>query len=830
MFRNKRSANSKRRQLRLEFLESRDLLNTIPLNDLGPGLYQGFTGGLYPGGQDTRPAAFEAAGESIAQQIVPLNAAGNVDLAQGRIVMISVGMSNTTLEFGSGGPGSFVPRADADPSRNPQLTIVDGAQFGAAANGWTDPNATEWTIVDQRLAAAGVTPQQVEVAWIKEAEKVPSSLGPFPTHAQVLEQDLSAIVRNLLIRYPHIRIAYVSSRTHAYTTVPTALNPEPYAYESGFATQWLITNQINGTGNLNYDPAHGTVVAPYLSWGPYLWADGTSPRSDGFTWLPTDVIYDHIHPSANGIAKVADQLLAFFKTDPTATPWFLRTTASGQAPTVDVSSVTMPGGAPLAVQFTANASDPNGSIVQYAWTFDDGDFSLAQNPDIIFYVPGTYHVHLTVTDSLGYTALRVVIITVPAQTPDHVFISHLYQDLLGRAVDATGLEGWGAELDQGLMTRTQVAQGLVGSEEDRTDVVDSLFENVLGSAPDAATLMNDVSALAQGLTAEQLEANLLGSDEYLVKHSDTDAGFLMALYPAILQRPATTAELQAGEQALASGTTRTALATMLLATSESDTLEVQGLYESFFHTLPNATTQASLVAELQQGTSNEQVMIELAGSDAYAEANGGNANQLYVQRLYQDLLQRTADPAGLSGWTSDLDSGAMTRQRVVQAFLGSPEYRTVQVEDQYQALLHRPVDPGAVIFFGNYLAQGNTVENLDAFLAGSAEYFQNRGGGTIDGFLNALYLDALGRPIDSASQAVWEQALASGATRSAVAAVVYGSSEYDQHLVNQLFQRFLGRLPDPSELSTQVGALQNGVHDESVIAALVTSTEYFLIP
>src|SRR4029078_13332002 len=34
----------------------------IPLNDLGPGFYQGFQGGLYPGGQNARPPAHEAAG------------------------------------------------------------------------------------------------------------------------------------------------------------------------------------------------------------------------------------------------------------------------------------------------------------------------------------------------------------------------------------------------------------------------------------------------------------------------------------------------------------------------------------------------------------------------------------------------------------------------------------------------------------------------------------------------------------------------------------------------------------------------------------------------
>jgi hypothetical protein len=72
------------------------------------------------------------------------------------------------------------------------------------------------------------------------------------------------------------------------------LNPEPYAYDSGLAVKWLIEAQIrqmqtpdghidDRAGNLNYH-----TVAPWLAWGPYLWADGLNPRSDGLVWKPND--------------------------------------------------------------------------------------------------------------------------------------------------------------------------------------------------------------------------------------------------------------------------------------------------------------------------------------------------------------------------------------------------------------------------------------------------------------------------------------------------------------------------------------------------------------
>jgi hypothetical protein len=85
----------------------------------------------------------------------------------------------------------------------------------------------------------------------------------------------------------------------------------------------LIEAQINGDPELNYNPALGPVVAPYLSWGPYLWIDGTNPRSDGMVWTQDDLGNDCVHPSASGNAKVAAQLLAFFKSDSTTQSWFL---------------------------------------------------------------------------------------------------------------------------------------------------------------------------------------------------------------------------------------------------------------------------------------------------------------------------------------------------------------------------------------------------------------------------------------------------------------------------------------------------------------------------
>jgi hypothetical protein len=292
---------------------SRDSTGLVPITDLGSGFYLGFQGGLYPGGANSRPATHEAAGVAIGQAIQPLDTLGVPD-PNGRIVIASIGMSNATQEF-----RAFLPKLASDPERHPRLLAVDAAVGGQPANVIRSPQAAYWDSVAARLRTAGSSPSQVQAVWIKEANARPT--GGFPASAETLQWNLAAIARVLKQKLPNVRLAYLTSRIYAgYAT--TNLNPEPYAYESGFAVQWLIRSQIEGVDSLNYDPLLGPVEAPWLSWGPYLWADGLEPRSDGLTWPCDFFASDGTHPAQGARDLVADSLLAFWKRDPTSAPWF----------------------------------------------------------------------------------------------------------------------------------------------------------------------------------------------------------------------------------------------------------------------------------------------------------------------------------------------------------------------------------------------------------------------------------------------------------------------------------------------------------------------------
>ncbi len=287
----------------------------VPLNDLGAGFYQGFVGGLFPGGLNTPPAPHDSAGRALALAIQPLDANGQIDVVNGDIVLVTIGMSNTSRES-----DVFIPLANSDPVKNPKVKIVNGALGGHDAKMAADINNDYWQFVQDQIAAAGFTNAQVQAAWVKQATGGPKD--PFPAEAVELQGYLEQIARNLKFYFPNLKIAYYSSRIYAgYAT--SNLNPEPHAYESGFSVKWMIDKQINGDPNLNYDPAKGPVVAPYLTWGAYLWADGLTPRSDGLIWECADLQDDGTHPSESGKAKVAELLLNFFRTNPAAAPWYL---------------------------------------------------------------------------------------------------------------------------------------------------------------------------------------------------------------------------------------------------------------------------------------------------------------------------------------------------------------------------------------------------------------------------------------------------------------------------------------------------------------------------
>ena len=226
----------------------------VALTDLGTGTYQGSEGGLYPNGSNVRPASHDSDGVAFAQGIQPLDANGNPS-PTGKYVLMAIGESTAQNEF-----NRFLPIANADPSKNPNLVIVNGAQGGATPNNFTSTTSAYWsTVLDNYLPQNAVTAQQVVAIWMEDTDGIAS--GTFPTDITTLQSEYETMMQTMLTLFPNLKMVYFSSRVYGgYSNgVGTPDNPEPYAYEVGFAVKWAIQDQLNGNASLNYNPNNGPV-------------------------------------------------------------------------------------------------------------------------------------------------------------------------------------------------------------------------------------------------------------------------------------------------------------------------------------------------------------------------------------------------------------------------------------------------------------------------------------------------------------------------------------------------------------------------------------------
>lgn len=211
----------------------------------------------------------------------------------------------------------------------------------------------------------------------------------------------------------------------------------------------------------------------------------------------------------------------------------------------------------------------------------------------------------------------------------------------------------------------------------------------------------------------------------------------------------------------------------------------------------------------------------------------------FIESVYQHLLDRSADPAGLAHWTTLLNTLGNTptgRTAVVAQIETSAEYRYDEVNSLYAQYLKRSAagDSGAQTWV-NLLGGGCTLEQVAAQIAGSPEFVRTQTDGTIASWLNAFYLDALFRPIDPGSLAYWSEAFAK-ATRAQIAEDIFTAgplpglpaNEYRMDLVSSYYSQFLDRsaAADPGSLHW-AALLQQGVRDQAVIAGILGSDEFY---
>jgi len=233
-------------------------------------------------------------------------------------------------------------------------------------------------------------------------------------------------------------------------------------------------------------------------------------------------------------------------------------------------------------------------------------------------------------------------VTDTASTAAQVY--RLYGASLGRHPDAGGLKTWVSELESGSQTLKQTADGLTASPEfaehygnpGDTAFVTLLYKNVLERQPDSPGLATWTDALASGMSRSDLVLDFSESAENIALTS-----------PNVEQG---------------------------LWLRDDYAAQVARLYHATLDRLPDADGLVTWTEALRNGASLSQVSDGFTNSVEFQQHYGNLDDAGFTTLLYNNVLGRQPDSAGLAAWTADLSSGE-SRHDVVIGFSESAEHQ-----------------------------------------------------------------------------------------------------------------------------------------------------------
>ncbi|MCR9126268.1 MAG: DUF4214 domain-containing protein [Rhodobacteraceae bacterium] len=224
-------------------------------------------------------------------------------------------------------------------------------------------------------------------------------------------------------------------------------------------------------------------------------------------------------------------------------------------------------------------------------------------------------------------------------------VFRLYQATLDRAPDAAGHMEWSAQIYRGALSGSDAAAGFVGSPEfqnvygalDNAAFVELLYRNVLNRAPDADGLAAWTALLGGGMSRADVVLGFSDSPEFITA-TRADAG--------------------------------------AFATGHTDSIWSDDVYRLYQATLDRAPDLAGFIGwtdALGSGTPFATAVNGFVASVEFQNTYGALDDRGFVNLLYNNVLGRDGDAAGLQGWLNILAEGG-TRETVVEGFSQSPEF------------------------------------------------------------------------------------------------------------------------------------------------------------
>jgi hypothetical protein len=241
----------------------------------------------------------------------------------------------------------------------------------------------------------------------------------------------------------------------------------------------------------------------------------------------------------------------------------------------------------------------------------------------------------------------------------------------------------------------------VYNPEDHAAQVTRLYDNVLGRNADQTGLNYYINAMDDGTSMTDIAAQMLNSDEFSASFGagQTNTQFVQTLYNNLRGENGSDADVSYWTGRLDSGDLDLGDVAMLFANSDEalangastlasgiwdrdeSAISIANLYDATFDRAPD---QAGLTYWINEIHSQSVSMQEIAqrfydgGEAQNALASLNDAD--FVNAIYQNALDRPADESGLASYTSELASGNFSRSDVILSISDSPEHQAITAD------------------------------------------------------------------------------------------------------------------------------------------------------
>jgi hypothetical protein len=237
-----------------------------------------------------------------------------------------------------------------------------------------------------------------------------------------------------------------------------------------------------------------------------------------------------------------------------------------------------------------------------------------------------------------------------------------------------------------------------------------------------------------------------------------------------------------------------------LGYSPTDTAgQVYRLYEATLNRAPDQEGLTNWTNALNGGTSLQTVAAGFVGSPEFQAIYGSLDNTHFVTLLYNNVLHRAPDSAGLNSWVNALATGQDTRAQVVLGFSESPEdvadlaapvqqglwvgnADAAEVARLYDTTFSRLPDAAGLAAWTHQMQSGTSLQTVANGFVGSAEFQATYGALDNSHFVQLLYQNTLHRAADTAGLNSWVNLLNTG--QDTRAQVVVGFSESPEHIAD----------------------------------------------